>query len=369
MNQLSESDLQALPSPAARNDQLRRALFTPLPEAEQAVDLLDQAANAWLTGDRTAAASLLAAADSPQLRAFALDWMVSKAKWLQRTAQRDPSFPKIKTGARMPSLAVQRDILRRDGHRCRFCGTRVIARGVRSLLTREFPDAVPWPDKDQARMHGAFLALNATVDHLLPHARGGDNELSNLVTTCWPCNFSREDLLLHELDIHDPREFDPVVDAWDGLSRVLQPRSKAKTARDQKEEAVRQDWSDLDPLLIGIGKLAELGVSWKVRKTLLVEVRAGGLTIIPLAVQADGTVEAPWSVGPSKDIFRPFAEALASAVPGASVYETPKMWRVRVGGRSLAANELVEARDAVCAALADLAARMGSLGSGSPTDQ
>ncbi len=114
--------------------------------------------------------------------------------------------------------------------------------------------------------------------------------------------------------------------------------------------------------MIGIGKLAELGVSWKVRKTLLVEVRVGGVAIIPLAVQADRTVEVPWSIGPCKDIFRPFAETLANAVPGASVYETPKTWRVRVGGRSLEATGLVDARDAVCAALADLAVRMRRLG-------
>jgi len=44
-------------------------------------------------------------------------------------------------------------VLARDGRRCRYCGK--------------------WAN---------------TVDHVVPRARGGTDQPSNLVAACWPCN-------------------------------------------------------------------------------------------------------------------------------------------------------------------------------------
>ena len=34
------------------------------------------------------------------------------------------------------------------------------------------------------------------VDHVMPRSKGGSNELSNLVTSCWECNHGKSDVLL-----------------------------------------------------------------------------------------------------------------------------------------------------------------------------
>lgn len=58
----------------------------------------------------------------------------------------------------------RRAVLRRDGHRCAYCGDRA-----------------------------------ETVDHVRPRSRGGDTSWSNLVACCSPCNSRKADHELGEL--------------------------------------------------------------------------------------------------------------------------------------------------------------------------
>lgn len=57
-------------------------------------------------------------------------------------------------------LLSRKNILRRDGHRCQYCG------GTTAPLT---------------------------VDHVVPRARGGTDTWENLVTACLPCNNRKRD--------------------------------------------------------------------------------------------------------------------------------------------------------------------------------
>ena len=118
-----------------------------------------------------------------------------------------------------PTAAEEDAIHERDGYRCRYCGCRVALRAARAVLTARYPEAVPWPRTNRG-MHGAFYALNACADHVVPHSLGGDKSPANLVTACWTCNNGKADFTLEELGIADPRERPPVVDDWDGLRRI-----------------------------------------------------------------------------------------------------------------------------------------------------
>jgi 5-methylcytosine-specific restriction endonuclease McrA len=51
-------------------------------------------------------------------------------------------------------MLTRRNVLRRDGHRCQYCGSR---------------------DR-------------LTLDHVLPKSRGGPDSWDNLVAACVPCN-------------------------------------------------------------------------------------------------------------------------------------------------------------------------------------
>ena len=110
------------------------------------------------------------------------------------------------------------DPAQRDGFHCRFCGIPLVRSETRSLIRKASPEAVRWGDRN-ADQHAGFQAMWLQYDHLIPHARGGTNELSNMLVTCAPCNNGRSNLTLEEVGLADPRLCDPIRSTWDGLER------------------------------------------------------------------------------------------------------------------------------------------------------
>jgi hypothetical protein len=257
----------------------------------------------------------------------------------------------------MPNSAETKALYVRDGWRCRFCGCRVTSARARSAIKACIPGAVPWGEREG--FHAAFFSLTASVDHVLPHSAGGGNEAQNLVTACWSCQFGRGSYTIEELGLSDPRSRAPVIDGWDGLSRVIahapiaalqvgvaevplrsQPSANARpsqTAAGRAFDSSKAEWlSALDGsqpppslrLIDLLDSCSDIGVSWSLNKVLLARMKVGEIVIEFMAVAPNGAVHLPWSIGGRKKLFQAFAEKLAKAIPGAEVYETPKLWNV-----------------------------------------
>ena len=131
-----------------------------------------------------------------------------------------PVDPVEKVKQRMPSVKVELAIFERDGWRCRFCEVMVISRKARNKLVSLFPTQARW-GPSSSHQHCALSSLSSSLDHLVPHSRGGDNSEANLVTACTACQFGRNRWLLEEVGFNDPRQFPPIVDSWDGLTRLI----------------------------------------------------------------------------------------------------------------------------------------------------
>jgi 5-methylcytosine-specific restriction endonuclease McrA len=119
---------------------------------------------------------------------------------------------------RMPGEKLKRDVLERDSYTCQYCGNPV----VRTEILRTFSKTIGgdyFPaGKSDSNRHGIYLAFAATWDHVVPFEHGGGSELSNLVTSCWPCNFGKYNYTLEELHLEDPRSKSKVASAsWKGL--------------------------------------------------------------------------------------------------------------------------------------------------------
>ena len=117
-------------------------------------------------------------------------------------------------------------IFERDGWHCRFCGIRVIDPEARKQLSklvpcesREWCPALQWGGGNLDKH--ACIAVMASPDHVLPKSWCGSNDPCNLVTACYPCQFSRMEYRIKDCGILDPRNRDPVNNGWDGLRRVL----------------------------------------------------------------------------------------------------------------------------------------------------
>jgi len=201
--------------------ELRMCLRDPIPEIADAARYLDAAVSAHMAGNAKLAAELIRIADMPIIR----EW--TESLWgkdnhynahyeILGAAQILPK--KQRVAVRMPTADEKIQLIERDGFHCRFCGIPVIRKEVKNLIKKAYPNVLPWGAKN-AEQHAAFQAMWLQYDHLLPHAKGGNNELSNVAITCAPCNFGRCDDLIEEVALLDPMERDPVSSSWDGLER------------------------------------------------------------------------------------------------------------------------------------------------------
>ncbi len=174
-------------------------------------------------GELSLAGELFRLADNPVVR----EWTESlwgKASPYINIREVSGASPTLKKDrripVRMPNAAERRALHERDGFHCRFCGIPLVRKEVRDRAKKLYPEAVSWGNTNLSQ-HAAFQAMWLQYDHVVPHARGGDNSIENLILTCGPCNFAKWHYLCEELGIADPREREPVRSWWDGLERLL----------------------------------------------------------------------------------------------------------------------------------------------------
>jgi hypothetical protein len=199
----------------------RRCLRDPIPEIEQAAVALERAVEAHLAGAREMAFELLCEANANAVR----EWTESiwgKGSTFVPKGPYWSAVPRAASSAlRMPGAKIQAELHARDGYYCRFCGIPVVRRQVRELLRRLYPEVLIWGRKNSDQ-HAALQCMWAQYDHLLPHSRGGSNDLSNLVVTCAPCNFGRMQYTLEEASLWSPLDRPPRTGEWRGLEKLVE---------------------------------------------------------------------------------------------------------------------------------------------------
>ena len=201
--------------------ELRTCLINPPQAIFDAARYLDDAVTAHLAGKRTLACELIRLADIEAIT----EWVESlwgKGGPFSRPFPVENLPPRVapdqRFKPRMPNKAGINALLARDGFHCRFCGIPLVRRETRSLIRKAYPDELRW-GKDNPDKHTAFQAMALSLDHLLPHSRGGTNELSNMLVACGPCNCGRAELTLEQVRVAIPRPYDPTRSTWDGLER------------------------------------------------------------------------------------------------------------------------------------------------------
>jgi 5-methylcytosine-specific restriction endonuclease McrA len=198
----------------------RRCLRDPIPEIVQAASLLEQATCAHIGGQYLEAAELICCADIDSIREWTESlWGRNSPYVLYRRSTASLVLPEPeRQKLRMPTLQERHKLHFRDGYHCRFCGIPVIRKEIRQRIRKAYPLALRWGRRNKD-CHAAFQAMWAQYDHVVPHAKGGTNDLYNLVVTCAPCNYARMSYTLEEVGLLDPRMFDAVRSNWDGLER------------------------------------------------------------------------------------------------------------------------------------------------------
>jgi len=139
-----------------------------------------------------------------------------KARSLLRT--RLPHQPGARPRRGKLPLKVQFAIFHKDGYIDRYSGERLVFPGVLRLLSLLMPEEFPFhPNWKVDRCHAAYWHMSPTIDHVVPIARGGADDPSNMVTTSMLRNSAKLSWTLEELGwTLLPRGNEK---AWDGLTR------------------------------------------------------------------------------------------------------------------------------------------------------
>jgi len=202
----------------------RRCLLEPISEIFDAAEYLRLAVDQHLIGNSVKAEALISKADMPVI----YDW--TNAIWGKQNGAvhqlvHVPNSPKTlakqdRVPARMPSKLEQKLLLDRDGYSCCFCSIPLIPVAVRKAMVNQYPPAARWGRRNEEQ-HSALQAMWLQFDHVLPHSRGGDNNLENIVVTCAPCNYGRMQYTIDELGLEDPRHRNKRRSDWNGLVHFL----------------------------------------------------------------------------------------------------------------------------------------------------
>jgi hypothetical protein len=207
------------------SDATRRAcLRKPIPEIDIAAKLLDAAVTAHLRGEDDRARGLIGQANMPVVREWGESLWGKNSPYIPRHKKMigPLSLPKEqRIPPRMADSTLKQQLIARDGFHCRFCGIPVIRLEIRNRFRKFYPDQPIWGTKNWEQ-HAALQTMWLQYDHIVPHSRGGQTTLENMVITCGPCNFGRMEYTLEEVGLTDPRERAPAISNWDGLERLRQ---------------------------------------------------------------------------------------------------------------------------------------------------
>lgn len=203
---------------------LKRCFREPISEVYKASEYLSQALKSHLAGDSDLAAELIIKANFPEIREWTESIWGAKSPYIKFRPIQNP-LPKLKKGdrieTRMPDKNQKAELIRRDGHVCVFCGIPLIRTEVRKEFKRLYPEAMEWGRKN-VEQHSAFQAMWLQYDHLVPHSRGGINDLNNIVITCAPCNFGRMEYTIEEVGLINPWERARILTNWNGLENIFE---------------------------------------------------------------------------------------------------------------------------------------------------
>jgi hypothetical protein len=127
-------------------------------------------------------------------------------------------FPKPSSSTKRASWSPRRlaRIFVRDGFTDRYVGEPLVFPGALRALSVIAPSLFPYhPNWKQSCTHPLYWSHCATIDHVVPIARGGLDDESNIVTTSMLRNSAKSNWTVEELGWPMPQA--PAVSGWDGL--------------------------------------------------------------------------------------------------------------------------------------------------------
>jgi 5-methylcytosine-specific restriction endonuclease McrA len=112
----------------------------------------------------------------------------------------------------------QLQVFKRDNWTCKYCGDPVFFSPTLKLLENRSPGHGYYHQHGKGgEMLELFRTKWASVDHINPVTKGGQNELDNYATACWECNLTMNDTAVENKPSHNKTNQDNIESNWDGF--------------------------------------------------------------------------------------------------------------------------------------------------------
>lgn len=189
----------------------------------QSLSHFQQALKHQSQNDRTAALREMSQIDDSKLRT----WFVVHAQNIGKIrfdglgAISMPSSP-ISLDPNKSISKFTKSIYEKDQFTCVYCDWPVFPKRTFTDLADFLKSESFVMGRTNATRPGVYLTFCATLDHLVPHNRGGRTDETNLVTACWPCNYGKSEYLLNEIGL------DPIQIEWAITDKSLEILAHSK---------------------------------------------------------------------------------------------------------------------------------------------
>jgi hypothetical protein len=164
----------------------------------ESLDYFAQSYQLLAQGQTKAALEALAKTRESEIRDFFVQHGQQSAYFRFQGVPKSIATKRV-VGKKAPRMnsKIELEILSRDKHCCRYCGIGVIRKEV-------------------------FKAYSPRIGEInFPYSEGGATDASNLVTSCWSCNYGKSNCTVAELGLDDPRDREPVgIPGWVGLTEL-----------------------------------------------------------------------------------------------------------------------------------------------------
>lgn len=225
----------------------RRYCLDPVEEIFEAACLLDKAVEFHFDYRYADADRLIRMADQWKIFHWSEMLWGKNNSWIHRLRE-DPNKPAGSKNRQPVPIELKQEIIKRDGYFCQFCRIPVIPSEVRKKMREYYPDALRWGSKN-SEQHSAFQAMWLVLDHIIPQALGGINEMDNLVVACQPCNNARGDNTLNELGLVNPLSGQNEDGRRSKDWETYWLKYRKKYWKKYRNKALVQEWNGLQKIL------------------------------------------------------------------------------------------------------------------------
>lgn len=95
-------------------------------------------------------------------------------------------------------------LLARDNYKCRYCSDPVISKKMFKEANSVIGSSFLPLGRTNLTRSGFYLMFVATLDHVTPWSLGGKTDESNLVTSCWSCNYGKANFTVEQIGLRNP---------------------------------------------------------------------------------------------------------------------------------------------------------------------